>query len=199
MIRSIKLWLGLIGIFFLILLSPTSIHAGEPTDAIRTALDQGLAVVNNEGARRKGKDEQVDRLREIARHLFNFDEMARRSLGKHWRQLSADDRLTFVNVFTDFLQMTYAEKIGLYKGAKLKFVDEEVDENYARVDAIVTGTQWEDFPVSYKLSRDHGNWKVYDVYVANVSLVNNYRVQFGRIITRQSYKDLVRMIKEKTK
>lgn len=188
---------GLIGI--LILLAPTSIRAGEPTEAIRAAIEKGLAVVNDESLRANGKDERIARLREIAHRLFNFREMAQRSLGRHWGELTPEDRTEFVRVFTDFLEMTYVDKVGLYKGGQVNFVDEEVDEDYARVEAIVKDTQWADFPVSYKLSREDGNWKIYDIYAANVSLVNNYRVQFGRIITRQSYKELVQLIREKTK
>ncbi len=195
--HSSMIWLGLIGILFL--LSPTAIRAGVPTEEIRAALDKGLAVLNDESLRANGKDEYIDRLREIARHLFNFKQMARRSLGRHWGDLTPEDRTEYVSVFTDFLEMTYVDQIGLYKGGEVNFIHEVVDEDYARVDAIVKTTKWADFPVSYKLSREEGNWRIYDVNVSNVSLVNSYRAQFSRVLTRQSFKELVERIRQKTR
>jgi len=62
----------------------------------------------------------------------------------------------------------------------------------------VKTTKWADFSVSYKLAREDGNWQIYDILVENVSLINSYRVQFARVITRQSYKELVEKIRQKT-
>ena len=101
------IWLALFGILFL--LSPMPIRAGEPTDEIRTAIDKGLAILNDESLRADGKNEHMERLREIVRPLFNFKEMARRSLGRHWRDMSPKDRSEFIAVFTDLLETTYAD------------------------------------------------------------------------------------------
>ena len=188
--------LGLIGVLFL--LSPTAIQAGEPTEQIRATIDKGLAVFNDITLNANGKDENIDRLREIVRPLFNFKEMARRSLGRHWRDMTPEDRTEFVTVFADLLETTYAEKIDLYRGGDVNFVREVVDEEYARVDSKVKDTKGTDYSVSYKLLREDGDWKIYDVVVENVSLINNYRAQFGRIIRKSSYKDLVERIKQKS-
>jgi phospholipid transport system substrate-binding protein len=190
------IWLALVGILFL--LPPSPIRAGEPTDEIRSAIYKGLAVLNDESLRANGKNEHMERLREIVRPLFNFKEMARRSLGRHWRDMTPEDRTEFVTVFADLLETTYAEKIDLYRGGDVNFVREVVDEDYARVDSKVKDTKGTDYSVSYKLLREDGDWKIYDVVVENVSLINNYRAQFGRIIRKSSYKELVERIKQKS-
>jgi phospholipid transport system substrate-binding protein len=179
-------------------LSPTAIQAGEPTEQIRATIDKGLAVFNDITLNANGKDENIDRLREIVRPLFNYKAMARRSLGRHWRVITPEDRTEFVSVFTDFMEKTYVDKMGFYKGGEMNFIKEVVDNDYARVDVIVKTTKWADFAVSYKLAREEGNWQIYDILVENVSLINSYRVQFGRVITRQSYKELVEKIRQKT-
>ena len=148
------IWLALFGILFLLPLS--SIRAGEPTDEIRTALNKGLAVLNDETLRADGKNEHMKRLREIVRPLFNFKEMARRSLGRHWRDMTPEARTEFVAVFTDLLETTYANRIDLYKDGEISFVREVVDEDYARVDSKVTDTKGTDYSVSYKLLRVDG-------------------------------------------
>jgi len=164
------IWLALVGILFL--LPPSPIRAGEPTDEIRSAIYKGLAVLNDKSLRANGKNEHMERLREIVRPLFNFKEMARRSLGRHWRDMTPEDRTEFVTVFADLLETTYAEKIDLYRGGDVNFVRE--------------------------LLREDGDWKIYDVVVENVSLINNYRAQFGRIIRKSSYKELVERIRQKS-
>ncbi len=190
------IWLALVGILFL--LPPPPIRAGEPTEEIRAAINKGLAILNDEGLRTNGKNEHMERLREIVRPLFNFKEMARRSLGRHWRDMPPEDRTEFVAVFTDLLEIAYAEKIDLYKGGEVRFIREVVDEDYARVDSKVKDNKGTDYSVSYKLLREDGDWRIYDVVVENVSLINNYRAQFGRIIRKSSYKELVEKIRQKS-
>ncbi len=190
------IWLALVGILFL--LPPSPIRAGEPTEEIRAAIAKGLAILNDESLRANGKNEHMERLREIVRPLFNFKEMARRSLGRHWRDMPPEDRTEFVAVFTDLLEIAYAEKIDLYKGGEVSFIREVVDEDYARVDSKVKDNKGTDYSVSYKLLREDGDWRIYDVVVENVSLINNYRAQFGRIIRKSSYKELVEKIRKKS-
>ena len=190
------IWLALVGILFL--LPPSPIRAGEPTEEIRSAIYKGLAVLNDKSLRANGKNEHMERLREIVRPLFNFKEMARRSLGRHWRDMTPEDRTEFVTVFANLLETTYAEKIDLYRGGDVNFVREVVDEDYARVDSKVKDTKGTDYSVSYRLLREDGDWKIYDVVVENVSLINNYRAQFGRIIRKSSYKELIERIRQKS-
>jgi len=200
-VRAIT-WLAIVGIFFLCTASRSG--AGELTDEIRAAIDKGLAVLKN-GAAHNGsapdeavRKEQIEQLREIVRPLFNFDEMARRSLGRHWAQRTPEEREEFVSVFTDYLEMTYAGKIDLYKGGDVVFLREVVDEDYARVDSKVTDSKGTGYEVSYKLLNRDGDWRIYDVIVENVSLVNNYRSQFSRIIRNFSFEELVKKMKQKS-
>ncbi len=190
------IWLALVGI--MLLLPPSPIRAGEPTEEIRAAIEKGLAILNDESLGTNGKNAHMERIRDIVRPLFNFKEMARRSLGRHWRDMPPEDRTEFVTVFADLLEMTYAEKIDLYKGGEVSFVREVVDEDYARVDSKVKDKSGTDYSVTYKLLREDGDWRIYDVVVENVSLINNYRAQFGRIIRKSSFKELVERIKQKS-
>lgn len=198
-------WLAiLLGVLFLSASSPAT--AGELTDEIREAIDKGLAVLNNghDASGNNGADadeqirrEQLEQLKEIVAPLFNFAEMARRSLGRHWQQRTPEEREEFVKVFTDFLETTYADKIDLYKGGDVVFLREVVDEDYARVDSKVTDSKGTPYNVSYKLLNRDGGWRIYDVIVENVSLVNNYRSQFSRIIRKSSYQELVKKMRQK--
>ena len=79
------------------------------------------------------------------------------------------------------------------------FTDEIVDDIYARVDSKIVSTKGEEFSVNYKLLRTNGAWRIYDVVVEHISLVNNYRSQFNRVISNSSYADLIKRIDQKLK
>ncbi len=125
--------------------------------------------------------------------------MARRSLGFHWRQLSPEQQKEFVDLFTNLLERSYAGKIDLYDGETVVFTGEVVEDIYARVDSKIVSKKGEEFSVDYKLLRNNGNWRIYDVVVENISLVNNYRSQFNRVISNSSYEELKKRINQKLK
>ena len=178
-------------------LSPVS--AGDPTDRIRTAVDRGVQVLQaSQLSKDNGRKETIERLRQIVYPLFDFTEMAKRSLGAHWRRLTPEQKLEFVKVFTQLLEISYADRIDLYNGQKVVFTREEVDHDYSLVESKIVNKKGEEFSVDYKLMRrDGGDWKIYDVVVENISLVNNYRSQFHRVIANSSYNELIKKMKEK--
>ena len=120
-----------------------------------------------------------------------------RSLGSHWKGLSPEERKEYVDLFMDVLQDTYAGKIESYHGEKVAYVGETRDGDFAEVKTIITGKKGTKFSLNYKLMLMNGDWKAYDVVIENVSLVNNYRSQFYRIILKFSFQELLRKMREK--
>lgn len=175
--------------------SPLS--AGEPTDQIRAAIDKGVEILNNGKRDEKPKKEIIDRLREVVYPLFDFEEMAKRSLGAHWRRIEPQQQREFVGAFTGLLEKTYAERIDLYDGQKVVYTGETVDGDYAEVRTKVLDNKGKEYSVNYKLRRVDGKWRIYDVVAENISLVNNYRSQFQRVIVNSSFEDLMKRLKEK--
>ena len=188
---------------FAILISlpaPDFIQAGEPTERIRFVVEQGIEILSDSKTRSKnGKQIYLDRLREVVYPLFSFPEMARRSLGFHWRHRSAAERKEFVRLFTNLLERSYAGQIDLYDGETVVFTGEVVEDIYARVDSNIVSGKGEEFSVNYKLLYTNGAWRIYDVVVENISLVNNYRSQFNRVISNASYNELIGRIRQKLK
>jgi len=175
-------------------------QAGDPTERIRFVVEQGIEILNDSKLQSKnGKHFYLDRLREIVFPLFDFPEMAKRSLGFHWRRLSPEERQEFVTLFTDLLERSYAGKIDLYDGETVIFTGEVVEDNYARVDSKLVSKKGEEFSVDYKLLRTNDDWRIYDVVVEHISLVNNYRSQFNRVIANSSYENLIKKINRKLK
>ena len=90
------------------------------------------------------------------------------------------------------------DKIESYNGEKVQYLKEREDKDYAEVDTKIVDNKGQEFSVNYRLHNMNGDWKVYDVVVEEISLVNNYRAQFSRVLASSSYQELVRTMKEKT-
>jgi phospholipid transport system substrate-binding protein len=191
-----KLLACLTGIF--ILSVPSLLWAGKPMDEIRVAVIQALQILKEPKVKSNHERKELDgRLEKIIDPVFDFREMAKRSLGIHWRDLTPEERQEFVPLFKDFLSSVYLGRIGFYNGEKVRFTGETVGKNYAEVDTQVVAKNGDQVPVVYMLKRTDGDWKVYDVVIDNVSIDNNYRSQFDRVISQLSYKALVKRMKQK--
>lgn len=172
-------------------------NAGEPTEAIRGAVNQGVEILKNaklDG--QKQKNQIIDRLRQIVYPLFDFNEMAMRSLGANWRRLNPQQRKEFVSTFTALLEKTYADQIDLYNGQQVVYSGESIDGDYAQVDSRIIDKNGQTYSVFYRLHRVDGKWRIYDVVAENISLVNNYRSQFNRVIARSSFEELLKTMKQ---
>jgi phospholipid transport system substrate-binding protein len=148
----------------------------------------------------QGKDkkkERIDRLREVANPIFDYQEMAKRTLGPHWRRRSPAEQEEFVKLFRDFLERSYSDKVDLYEGQRVVFGRETVDQDFAQIESTFISAKGEEFAVHYKLRRADNSWKIYDAVIENISIVNNYRSQFDRVIAKSSFEELKRLLREK--
>jgi phospholipid transport system substrate-binding protein len=75
---------------------------------------------------------------------------------------------------------------------------EQEDNSHAQVDTKIIDNKGQEFSVNYRLHKVNGDWKVYDVVIEDISLVNNYRSQFNRVLATSSYEELVNRMKGKT-
>lgn len=188
--------IALVGIFYFLFALPAS--AGVPTDQVRETVDKVLAVLKDPALKSDAaKGERRKRLKDVIYSRFDFAEMAKRSLGPRWRQLSPGERREFVEIFADILEGAYVDRIESYDGEKFRYVDETQEKNYAKVDTKIVTKDGKEYAIDYKLHPIEKEWKVYDVVIENISLVNNYRSQFRRVLAKSSYEDLVRRMKKK--
>jgi phospholipid transport system substrate-binding protein len=122
--------------------------------------------------------------------------MAKRSLGSHWRRLTPAQEQEFVRLFTNLLETNYMGEITAYDNKKIVFTNERRDGNYAVVESRVVPESGKAISLDYKLHRRGAEWKVYDVAIENISLVNNYRSQFNRVIANSSFDDLMERLRQ---
>lgn len=179
-------------------LSPGAAVGGVPTDQIKATVDRALVVLRDPRLKPAAKTkERRDQLRRILFARFDFSEMARRALGANWRRRTPQEQEEFVRLFTELLEHAYADTIESYTDEKIVYVGEQLDGNYADVKSKILTSKGQEFSIDYKTRAAAGEWKVYDVVVENISMVNNFRSQFNRVINNASYQELVRRLKEK--
>ncbi len=173
-------------------------RGGEPLELVKTAADKAIQILRDPKLKAPDKKkERIERLKEAINPIFDYEEMARRSLGQHWRRRTPAEQEEFTQLFRAFLEKIYSDKVDLYEGEKISFGRETIDGDFAQVESTVTNLKNEPSSVVYRLRRSGGQWKVYDAVVENISIVNNYRAQFDRVIAKSSYEDLKKMLKDK--
>lgn len=177
---------------------PGAARAGAPADELRKTIDNLLTILRSPELQGDAKkEERRTKLREVIYPRFDFGEMAKRSLGSHWQRRSPEQQKEFTGLFTNLLEGAYLDRIESYNGQKVRFAKETLDKNHAEVDTKIVDNKGTEFAVNYRMHNAGGEWKVYDVIIENVSLVNNYRSQFNRLLAKSSYEDLVVALKEK--
>jgi phospholipid transport system substrate-binding protein len=143
------------------------------------------------------KKERIERLKEIINPIFDYDEMARRALGAHWRRRTPTEQEEYLRLFRGFIERIYADRVDLYEGERIVMGRETIDGDYAEIESKVVNGKGDESPVIFRLRRADGKWRVYDAVVENISVVQNYRSLFDRVISKSSYDELKKMLKEK--
>jgi phospholipid transport system substrate-binding protein len=174
-------------------------RAGEPLEMVRSSVEKVMAVLKDSRLKSpEKKKERIDRLKEIINPIFDYDEMARRALGAHWRRRTPAEQEEYLTLFRLFIEKVYADKVDLYEGERIVVGRETIDGDYAEVEAKVINARGEESPVIFRLRRADAKWRVYDAMVENISVVQNYRSQFDRVISKSSYDELRKLLKDKS-
>ena len=184
--------------FLLSGLDPLTARAGGATDAMKGTIDEVLKILADKDLKQPAKaNERRQMLEKVVGERFDYPEMSRRSLGAPWTNLSDKDREEFVSLFQTLLVNTYADKIETYSGDGVHYINERTEKDYAEVRTkVLTGKT--EIPLDYRLLNKGTSWRVYDVVVDGVSLVNNYRGQFAKILRTGSYTDLIDQLRKKS-
>jgi len=173
-------------------------YASVPTEELRGHVDQVIKILQRPEL--QGDDKTTERrvaVRQVASDIFDFQETAKRSLGRHWQARTPAEREEFTHLFGDLVEHAYISKIDRYSGENVSYVGKSVEGDQATVRTKILTKQASQVPVDYRMLRQGAHWRVYDVIIEGVSLTANYRTQFNKIIQTASYEDLVAKLKAK--
>lgn len=130
---------------------------------------------------------------------FDFYQISRLVLGKHWKQATKAQKKSFIREFRELLVRTYATALLTYSGQEIKYPPVEIKPNAkkVRVKTKVSNEGAGAVPIDYSLYLRKDDWKVYDVTIDGVSLVSTYRTNFDSQIRRHKLSGLISNIKQR--
>jgi phospholipid transport system substrate-binding protein len=169
---------------------------GDPMAMVKSTVTQVLGVLND---RQTPQDARSRRLIQLVAGRFDFSDMARSTLGYHWRDLKPGERQQFVPLFTAFMEDVYLNKLQGYSGQKIEFINETADRpGYSQVNTrVIQPNGGQPVRLAYRLRQDGNDWKVYDVTVNDISITANYRNQFNRVINDRGFDILVQELRSR--
>jgi phospholipid transport system substrate-binding protein len=179
------------------ILAPSSVRAGDPTTQLKATINDFVKILSSTPVAQL----QATGLPESALKLifarFDFSEMTKRTLGSHWTGLEQVEQKDFIEAFTQRLLILYGRTVRSSGNDKVEFTNETRDGNQASVATkVISSGGAEEVPIDYRLHDDSGQWRVYDVVIDHVSLVNNFRAQFERVIAKSSVKELLKKLQD---
>ena len=177
---------------------PVCAHAGAALETVNGHVNMVLDVLRDPSLKAEtAKKVKKDKIRAIAEKMFDFTELSKRTLVKNWSNFNPEQQREFIDLYTSLLGNTYANKIMAYTDEKIVFGKEiELTEKTVEVQSTVmkkTGT----IPINYRVLLKDGSWRVYDVVIEGVSLVNNYRSQFKEILSNKPPESLIETLRKK--
>jgi phospholipid transport system substrate-binding protein len=187
--------LAVILLFYTFLFGPYDAAAGEATTQLSTTIDEFVKILVNTPVTQLRASGLPERAMALIYSRFDFSEMTKRSLGRHWQALDQSEQREFVEAFTQRLLRAYGRSVRASGDEKIQYEREVLDGKNASVETKVVGSG-DEFPIDYQLHDIDGQWKVYDMVIDQVSIVNNYRAQFERVIAKSSVKELLQKMKQ---
>ena len=198
-------------VFFAFMLSAMSVFSQQAvaedalsaTQTLKVKIDAILDVLKNpEFEGDENKEVRRQKIRDIVLHGFDFGRMAQSSLGKHWRGKTPEEKQDFTLRFQRLIENTYIAKLETYTNEKVVYFDEQrktkKDREYAKIQTQVITDDGTEIPIAYLMYRQGKDpWLVFDINIEGVSMVNNYRSQYGEFLSQKSFSQLLNDINEK--
>jgi phospholipid transport system substrate-binding protein len=182
----------------LCLIFPVPVFAGAPLDAVRGNVEKVLEILRDpslkpESARKVKKD----KIKAISEKMFDFSELSKRTLAQNWNKFSPEQQNEFIALYESILEDAYSNKIMAYTDEKIIFSKEvPLTEKTVEVHSVVIRKN-DEIPIYYRVILKDGAWRVYDVVIEGVSLVNNYRSQFREILSNKPPESLLETLRKK--
>ena len=200
MLRQRLILLVQLTFFLLLTIVPLNLWGGDsgPQQQLEVSINCLLEVLRDETLKGEGKQNlRRERIAEVVFLQFNMRRMAKLALGRDWKGLSEAESSRFTGLFRDLLKKSYVATIDGYADEKISYRKEIIKGSKAEVKTMVISRTRGEIPLNYKLQVEEGKWLIYDVIIENVSLVRNYRSQFGPIMKKKGFVGLIAQMEKK--
>ena len=166
----------------------------------RGTINRGIEILTRPDLQGDAKkQERRALLRKELCPRFDFEESSRRALGSDWKDRTLDEKQEFIEVFKELLVDSYASKIERYKGGKLVFGQKRLILPYAELHTKIVTTKGEQYDVEFRASKHLDDWRIYDIVIEGVSLIDTYRSQFADMLSKYSFSEMMERLKKTEK
>ena len=173
-----------------------------PAALVKNTANEVLEIIKNDRDIQAGDMHKINALAEdkVLPH-FDFERMSRLVLGKDWSPASKEQQGLFINQFRTLLIRTYASALSKYRNQTIEYktLSEQSGDTDVTVKTLILQPGGEPLPLNYKLDKAGEDWKVYDLEINGVSLVNSYRGQFSTEIRKSGMDGLIQKLADKNK
>ncbi len=176
----------------LLMFTSTLLWSGEPGDLVKKVIMKDISLKDGEVTK-----ERKQKLWKEIYHSFDFEEMTKMAMGKYWSERSSEEKREFIELFANNIKGSYMRKTGPRFGEEIISLNEEQNNDYARVQVSLIKRTEGEVSANFRLIRKNEEWRICDVIFEGVSLANNYRSQIYSFLTKSSYEDLVQMLKQR--
>lgn len=173
-----------------------------PDTLVQRVTDDVLDIIRKDKDIQNGDTRKVIELvdKKVLPH-FNFSHMTALALGKDWRKANPQQQQHLTAEFKTLLVRTYANALTGYKNQKVVYKPVKMaptdSDVLIRTEVLQPGSK--PVQLDYSLEKQESGWKVYDVVVAGISLVTNYRDQFGQEVRTGGIDGLIASVAAKNK
>jgi len=175
-------------------------YGAEPLDILKNSINNVLDILEGPLYKDSTKKElQEEKIRAEIRDIFDFSEIAKRSLARHWKKFTSKQQAEFTEIFSEFLEKLYINKIQGYSNEEVLYLGESMTTKLKATVKTKIVTETGGIPIDYRMIMKKDGWKVYDFSIEGVSLVKNYRVQFRKILMKESPDALIKRLEKKVR
>jgi phospholipid transport system substrate-binding protein len=185
-------------LILMLFISPLQAKAGLPLDTVQGHVNNVLDVLRDPALQGEAnKEAKEKKIESIADQMFDYVVLSRLTLGRGWKEFNKEQQKEFVSLYRSILEKAYMDKILSYTDEKVLFDKEMMlSENKAEVQTKII-TKSTEIPINYRVYLKDGQWRVYDVIIEGISLIQNYRTQFREILANNPPEEVLKILREK--
>ena len=188
--------LALIVVVLVAFVTPSRASGTDATTQLSATMNEFVTILVNTPVAELRQTGLPDKALKLINSRFDFSEMTKRSLGAHWNALEANEQQEFIDAYTQMVLRFFGRSVRAAGDETIQYKREIRDGILASVETKVVSGSRDDFAIDYRLHDIDGQWKVYDMLIDHISIVNNYRAQFERVIAKSSVKELLQRMKQ---
>ena len=191
--RYRKVMIVMLVSIFVITVTQSCLWSGEPGVLVKEV------ILNESSLSNKIEDIHERKVKqwELISPSFNFEKISQKAMGEYWETCLFEEKCEFVELFTDHLKHSYVNKANSLFGKKIISLKEKQFNEFAKVQTILLAKSGKEVSTDFYLLRENGEWKICDLVMEGVSMVNNYHSQIINTLARTSYDELLQTMVEK--